>query len=181
MEGTSKSRASARSFVLIAVGIAIGLTITATPAGGHVGGTVTHLWQDHIRPPADARYANVVAGTDKAKNANKLDGLDSTELQPLTASVAAPLGFLAGGRGVEDVTRLATGVYTVEFNRSVGQCVRVASIGRELNFAGNPDFATTFVTGGSAGTMNGGGGVTVVTRNAAGTVVDLSFQLAVYC
>jgi hypothetical protein len=30
--------------------------LLATSAGGHVGGTVSHLWNQHIKPRADARY-----------------------------------------------------------------------------------------------------------------------------
>src|SRR5215217_3746848 len=91
-------------------------------------------------------------------NADKLDGQSSTQLKPLTASVGS-IGFVSGGRGVVSASRLSTGVYTVQFDQSVSGCVRVASIGRELNFGGNPDFAASFVSGGSASTFNGGGGV----------------------
>ena len=66
-----------RSAVLVAVGLAVGTMVMATPAPGHVGGTVAHLW-GHLRPRTDARYANAVAGTDKARNADKLDGRDSS-------------------------------------------------------------------------------------------------------
>lgn len=51
-EGTRRWRAIA----LVAVGVAIGTTLTATPVYGHVGGTVGHLWKKHIRPLADQRY-----------------------------------------------------------------------------------------------------------------------------
>jgi hypothetical protein len=54
------------------------MVIVATPAGAHVGGTVGHLWNDHIKPKADKRYANAVADTDKAKDSDKLDGVDGT-------------------------------------------------------------------------------------------------------
>jgi hypothetical protein len=67
---------------ILATGIMIGVVIAGTPAGAHVGGTVAHLWNKHIKPKADKRYANAVAGTDKAKNANKLDGFDSTRFFP---------------------------------------------------------------------------------------------------
>ena len=66
--------------VLVAVGLVIGVTMMATPAMSHVGGTVGHLWNNHIKPRADARYANAVAGTDKAKDADKLDGIHANEL-----------------------------------------------------------------------------------------------------
>jgi hypothetical protein len=113
-------------------------------------------------------------------NADMLDGQSSAQLKPLTASVAS-IGFVSGGRGVVEASKLSTGVYTVQFNQDVSQCVRVASISRELSFGGNPDLAASFVSGGSAGTFNGGGGVTVVTRNSAGSLTDLGFHLAVFC
>jgi hypothetical protein len=45
-----------RTVAVLAIGIAIGTTMMATPAVGHVGGTVGHLWKKHIRPLADKRY-----------------------------------------------------------------------------------------------------------------------------
>jgi hypothetical protein len=83
-----------RAVALLAAGLAIGVTMMATPAMGHVGGTVSHLWNDHIKPRADARYANAVAGTDKAKDANNLDGLDS---------LAFGQKFAKSGKTVTDV------------------------------------------------------------------------------
>jgi hypothetical protein len=41
--------------VLVGLGILV-LTTLPTAALGHVGGTVDHLWVDHIRPRADVRY-----------------------------------------------------------------------------------------------------------------------------
>src|SRR5215207_1676998 len=61
-------------------------------------------------------------------NADELDGQSSIQLKPLTASVAS-IGSVSGGRGVVSASRLSTGVYTVQFNQSVSDCVRVASIG----------------------------------------------------
>ena len=48
-----------RAATLLAVGAVIGMVMIATPAGAHVGGTVTHLWNKHIRPKADARYVKL--------------------------------------------------------------------------------------------------------------------------
>jgi hypothetical protein len=70
-----------RAATLLAVGAIIGMVMVATPAGAHVGGTVNHLW-GHLKPKADARYANVVAGTDKAKDADMLDGQNGTYYAP---------------------------------------------------------------------------------------------------
>lgn len=41
---------------LVAVGALVGVVMGATPAGGHVGGSVSHLWNQHIKPKTDARY-----------------------------------------------------------------------------------------------------------------------------
>ena len=50
---------------LLAAGVAIGILMVGTPAGAHIG-SVTHLWNHHIKPKADKRYfryeAKVPAG-----------------------------------------------------------------------------------------------------------------------
>jgi hypothetical protein len=44
-----------RTAAVLAMGVAIGTVLIATPAASHIG-TVTHLWNNHIKPKADARY-----------------------------------------------------------------------------------------------------------------------------
>jgi hypothetical protein len=68
------------------VGIVLGANLIA-PAGAHVAGW-DHNWKEHVRPKADPRYANAVSGTDKAKNADKLDGVDSTGFYAASSKVA---------------------------------------------------------------------------------------------
>jgi hypothetical protein len=82
-----------RLVALLAIGILIGLVVAGTPAGAHVGGTVSHLWNTHLKPKADTRYANAVSGTDKAKNADEVDGLDSTRFARVVASGTATRDF----------------------------------------------------------------------------------------
>ena len=53
----SKSTSRWRLAALLAVGVAVGIAIAATPAASHIG-SVTHLWNHHIKPRADARYVN---------------------------------------------------------------------------------------------------------------------------
>jgi hypothetical protein len=55
-KGTDRGMRRWRAVALLAAGLAIGVTMTATPAMSHVGGTVSHLWNTHIKPKADARY-----------------------------------------------------------------------------------------------------------------------------
>jgi hypothetical protein len=74
-KGTDRGMRRWRAVALLAAGLAIGVTMMATPAMSHVGGTVGHLWKDHIKPRADARYVNAVAGTDKASVADKLGAI----------------------------------------------------------------------------------------------------------
>lgn len=77
---------------LVVAGLVIGVTMMATPAVGHVGGTVNHLW-GHIKPKADARYlqnTKVVVVSDTALNA-----------QHETQVAACPAGWQAIGGGVD--------------------------------------------------------------------------------
>jgi hypothetical protein len=71
-----------RTIALLAIGVSLGTMLTATPVYSHVGGTVSHLWAKHIRPKADVRYANATPGTDKAKDADRLDGRDLSAFAP---------------------------------------------------------------------------------------------------
>jgi hypothetical protein len=62
-----------RTATVLALGAVIGVMLMAAPAGAHFLPSISHIWH-HIKPIADARYANAVPGTDKAKNATKVDG-----------------------------------------------------------------------------------------------------------
>jgi hypothetical protein len=55
-KGNDRAMRRWRAVALLTAGLAIGVTMMATPAASHVGGTVGHLWNDHIKPRGDARY-----------------------------------------------------------------------------------------------------------------------------
>jgi hypothetical protein len=84
-----------RTVALVAIGVAIGTTMTATPVYSHVGGTVTHLWT-HLRPKTDARYYTKTQadrryarkGETGGGNADLLDGFDSTDFLRSTGKAA---------------------------------------------------------------------------------------------
>ena len=84
-----------RTVALVAIGIAIGTTMTATPVYSHVGGTIDHLWT-HLRPKADARYYTKTQsdgryarrGETGGGNADLLDGLDSSDFLRATGKAA---------------------------------------------------------------------------------------------
>jgi hypothetical protein len=44
-----------RHAALLAAGLAVGAIVTGSPAGAHVGTSISHIWS-HLRPKADARY-----------------------------------------------------------------------------------------------------------------------------
>jgi hypothetical protein len=85
---TNRSTRRRRTIIVLALGVAIGTMLFASPAGAHFAPSITHIWA-HIKPKADARYANAVAGTDKARDANKLDGIDSLDLINRAANTGA--------------------------------------------------------------------------------------------
>lgn len=103
-----------RTVALVAIGVAIGTSMTATPVYSHVGGSVTHLW-NHLKPKTDARYytkgqANgrfALKGENGGGNADLLDGLDSTD-------------FLRSNGKAADAD-LLDGVSSAEFLRTTGK------------------------------------------------------------
>ena len=111
---------------LLAVGISIGVAMSATPAVSHVSGWV-HNWNRHIKPRtdaryyrkalADARYYNVgetAANATNAANADKLDGVDSSQLQFRTAQSGQTLsGQLAARYVANSAFTLAESTYPV--------------------------------------------------------------------
>ena len=56
MKSSTRFVSIARATALITAGMVIGGWLATTPVGAHVGGTVTHLWSDHIKPKGDERY-----------------------------------------------------------------------------------------------------------------------------
>jgi hypothetical protein len=98
-----------RTAALVAMGVAIGTTMMATPIYGHVGGTVGHLWRDHIKPKTEPRYANAVPGTDKANDADKLDGLTSEDfIRVGGSSTSAVVGLPDCNPGIDYLVRSFT-------------------------------------------------------------------------
>ena len=85
-----------RTVALIAIGVAIGTSLSASPVYGHISTSVTHLWNVHIKPKTDARYYTKTQADDRyalkgapgGGNADLLDGLDSTEFLRSTGKAA---------------------------------------------------------------------------------------------
>ena len=118
-----------RSIALLAIGIVIGVAMTATPVSAHVGSNVTHLWKTHLRPKADARYytklqanARYVPRGAKVSDADALDGLDS-------------LAFLRSDGKAADA-ELLDGLDSLAFLRSDGK----AADADELDGLDSTDF-----------------------------------------
>jgi hypothetical protein len=126
MSGSGRSARRFRTAVVLAAGIAIGVAMTATPVSGHIGNSVTHLWNAHIKPKTDARYytksqanaryytrgqanARFLPAAGTAANAEQLDGLDST-------------AFLRSSAKAAD-TELLDGLDSTQFVQGNGQTV----------------------------------------------------------
>jgi hypothetical protein len=85
LSGSGRSARRWRAAALLATGVAIGVAMTATPVSGHIGNSVTHLWNAHLKSKTDARYytkaqsnTRFLGSGEKAADAEQLDGLDST-------------------------------------------------------------------------------------------------------
>jgi hypothetical protein len=165
-----------RTAALLAIGVAIGTTLTATPVYSHVGTSVTHLWNAHIKPKTDARYYTKKQSDSKfalkgatAGNADRLDGLDSTEFLRSngTAMDADQLDGLdstaflgAGGKaadadrvdGLDSTAFLPVGGKAANANlldgldwTQIQQVCRTGSVHALALLRGDADFSTTFV------------------------------------
>lgn len=93
-----KVKPSKRDVVMLLTGVVVA-GILISPAGAHVGGTVAHLWGDHIKPKVTALVytktqsnARYLGKTAKAANADKLDGKDSTAFAPSSAEAWHEIG-----------------------------------------------------------------------------------------
>lgn len=75
MRGKS-SGGKLRMTLVILLSVLLGVILAPLPGFSHVGGTVGHLWNQHIKPKADARYSTVV--TEFPVNCVSLDAIDST-------------------------------------------------------------------------------------------------------
>ena len=149
------------------------------------------------RSASSAGNANTLDGQDstaflsangKAADADKLDGKDLAQVEPLVASVNN-LGTVVGSPDVVGTAsvKLRTGIYLVEFvGRDVDDCHRVASLGTPT---GNGNNSATFTgAGGEISTFAevdtsaaNRRKIGVATRDSAGVLADKDFQLAVLC
>jgi hypothetical protein len=154
---------------LLAAGIAIGVVMVGTPAGAHVGGSVSHLWNQHIKPKTDARYYTKSQANGRYVN--------ERELLWAVVNSSATTPSIARGNGVTSVTKSGVGNYVVAFNRNVRQCVYNATIGLPgSSGTESPGFITVV---GAAVNVNA---VFVTTDDIAGASVDdRDFHLIVDC
>jgi hypothetical protein len=93
----------------------------------------------------------------------------------LTAAVESN-GTLVRGFGVVSAQKLQTGIYFVTFDRSVADCIYVATIGTPGNQFLMPTGQTTVA--GVAGFPNS---IDVTTHDSAGNFSDRGFHVAVHC
>ena len=142
-------------------------------------------------PGADgADGTDGAAGTDGAPGADGVDGADGAQGPPgvaglLAASVKSAGDFVeTGSVGVTFSTRISTGKYQLTFDRDIGFCIRVASLG----------FPSNFLIGDSSNGVQGEiysylnlfaiatqREVIVTTRDSAGVLSDRDFHIIIFC
>ncbi len=145
------TRVWVRRMTIFILGVAVG-SVLVVPAGAHVSRSLTHLWGDHIKAKADARYVEAQ--------------------QVLWAYVEAD-GSLRNGRGATgaQLGELAS-QYVVEFNRNVAKCAWIATRSMALEDSGE-----IAASGG-----NDPNTVVVDIHNSTGLEGDsVPFSLAVFC
>ena len=107
--------------LVVAAGLLAGVTL-ATPAASHVGGTVGHLWNKHIKPRTDKRYFTRAKADARFVRQSQSRFID---LQPygaqLGAGAAISSGFSSAGIRLPDGagSSFAFG-FTVPFDYSPG-------------------------------------------------------------
>jgi hypothetical protein len=118
MSGSGRSARRWRAVALLAAGLAVGVAMTATPVSGHIGNSVSHLWNAHTKLKTDARYytkaqsnTRFLGSGAKAADAELLDGLESTELvqgtgRALGSGVAIPVDSSASVVSIAGVVNL---------------------------------------------------------------------------
>ena len=95
---------------------------------------------------------------------------DDTLGMALLAADVSSTGELVRGSGAISATRSGMGDYVVAFDRIVGNCFPVATLGSQASIAD-----------GLISTAQNGNGVTVATFSAPATPADRSFHLVVFC
>jgi hypothetical protein len=164
-ERTKRGTRLRRTIVVLALGIAIGTMIVATPAMSHVGGTVSHLWNDHIKPKADARYVNV-KGDEK--------GVAVAGLSMNAAGTVTRYWNRYGGAPVVSHTA-DSGVYYVGFPGKV-------FTNTNSTLSATPDTPSSVSTAINADYITGAGvSIAVLTKNSTDNAfADRGFHLTVY-
>ena len=153
-----------RAASLLAVGAVIGMVMVATPAGAHVGGTVSHLWNQHIKPKTDARYVNV-KGDER--------GVAVAGLSMNSAGTVTRYFNRYGGAPV--VNKSGTGVYYVGFPGKV-------FTNSNSVLSATPDTPSGVSTAINADYISGAGiSIAVLTKNSTDNAfADRGFHLTVY-
>ena len=106
-----------RTTTVLTLGVVIGTVLMATPAGSHIG-TVTHLWNAHIKPKADARYVRTPSKYVVANGSGPITGTLGartilcptavyTPTGPQTAYINTTTGQIGGAGGSTIATRAA--------------------------------------------------------------------------
>jgi hypothetical protein len=149
---------------LLAMGITVGVVISATPATGHIAGW-PHNWSQHIKAKTDARYYTK-AQSDTRYRSHVPGG-------PLAGASVAGNGTLVRWfnrrGGAPTVERLGTGTYRLTFPGLVG-----------LGAFNNSVVSVSLVDAGQISRTSYDGNPGVNTADSAGAAADRSFDIVIF-
>jgi hypothetical protein len=102
MTGEKKAGRRVRAVSLLALGLIVGIAMTATPASGHVTGSVAHLIKHmkkvfYTKTQSNNRFVNAIPGTDKARQAANADHATSADTATAAGNASAVNGYAASG------------------------------------------------------------------------------------
>jgi hypothetical protein len=153
-----------RPLALVALGLVLGVALTATPASGHITASTAHVVKHmtkffYTKSKSDARYSPRLFAYIRD------DGPDD----------AANVQYGKGVTGVNDLPGSSDN-YVVNFKRSLENCAVQAVAG-----FGDPSGGNAAATASMASLFIGGHGVSVEFFNQAGTQIDTSFMISAAC
>jgi hypothetical protein len=163
-ERTKRGTRLRRMIAVLAVGIAIGTMIMASPAAADFRASISHIWS-HIKPKADARYVNVKGNE---------QGVAVAGLSMNAAGTVTRYWNRYGGAPVVSHTA-DSGVYYVGFPGKV-------FTNTNSTLSATPDTPSSVSTAINADYISGAGiSIAVLTKNSTDNAfVDRGFHLTVY-
>jgi hypothetical protein len=190
----SQRSTAIRGVLILALAMLVGGALAISPAVSAVDGL-----SKKEKKQGDKRWINVgekasdadkLDGQDssaflgvnaKAADADKLDGLDGTDYGQTLWAVVESDGSVLRGRGVLQSFKfgLAVGSYEIVFTRNIDTCAYTATVWDSVPGRGNE--APAGEVGVKPLSTSPSNGLSISTRTSAGALVDRDYIVVVHC